>query len=687
MNSQLELSSLPSLAKDKSTSGKSHHDRHLHLGHFAFMRAMVQGVDVEKSWDRYLRIEGEYSDIRAVRKTIRWIREQFAAAAKRSLLFGTARLVLIDTALISDNQDVLPTLETFAAKVGMEDWSEVEQVAAYEAEYGSASKKLSRRGRIINKQLTALKLLEEIAAQAPVAGDPLSSWLNPDFTKRLESANIFTIRALLNTINGRGKNWWRSIKAIGAGKAQRLEEWLLLHQESIGLSIGPHVALARSKLPSGTLKVIVPKSTSIVPIDKFIVPQWLDGSEGLFRAPGTPMLNARNDYAAILEWIQTRRKLSADKIRAIKVKRNINPDAPDGPTDWLQYLSNTQRAYLREVERFLLWAIIERKKPISSMDVSDCSAYRSFLEAPSPSDLWCGPKNVERWSVLWRPFTGPLKLGSQRQAITILKSFYAYLVATQYLVGNPWQGVSSPAETNPKRARTRSLTKPQWTFVLGQAKELERGSDADRRLNFALHFFYGTGLRLSEGIDCKLGDFEFVSFPATEDDPESIEGYQLQVVGKGNKVRTVPVHDHTIQMLSSYLLARGLHPKPDAPENAPASLFGRSLDVSTQAPFSPYAKLVVDPKQGISASTLYDQMKKFFKQCATEIGKNDATAAAKFEAASVHWLRHTHATHAVEKGMEIDILQARLGHASGNTTMIYVTTEDRRQMKALRKLL
>lgn len=662
--------------------------RRLHLGHFAFMRAMVQGVDVEKSWDRYLRIEGEYSDIRAVRKTIRWIRDEFAAAAKRSNLFGTARLVVLDPSLLDDTSQEFPTLETFAAKVGMEDWSEEEQIAAYQEEYGSASRKLSRRARIIAKQLTAIRLLEEIASQAPAAGDPLASWLNPDLTNRLEAASIFTIRALINTINGKGKNWWRSIQAIGAGKAQRLEEWLGLHEQSIGLTIGAHVAVPRSKLAVGALSAIVPRSTSIVPIDKFIVPHELDGSEGQYRAPvGHCMLDARNDYDAILEWLQTRRPLGADKISAIKIKRGVDPDAKDGPLDWLNYLSHTQRAYLREAERFLLWAIIVRRKPLSSMNVADCTAYRGFIADPSPFDIWCGPKNVERWSVLWRPFTGALKAAGQRQAIIILKSFYEFLVSEGYLVGNPWKGVTPPTEPNPKRVRSRSLTQQQWAFVLAEAEELQHGSDAEKRLYFALHLFYGTGVRLSEGIDSKVGDFEFVSYPPTDDDPESIEGYQLQVVGKGNKQRTVPVHDHTIKALTSYLVSRGLNAKPDAPENASASLFGRALDVEIQAPFSPYAKVAVDPKQGISASTLYDQMKKFFKRCASKLEASDPIASAKLKAASVHWLRHTHATHAVEKGMEIDILQKRLGHVTTTTTMIYVTTEDRRQMKALRKLL
>ena len=88
--------------------------RKLHVGHFAFMRAVVQGIDMRASWDRYLRVEGEATDQRLVRSTIAWIRDEFAAAAKREDRHGTARLVRIDVAKIADASFELPSLEVFA---------------------------------------------------------------------------------------------------------------------------------------------------------------------------------------------------------------------------------------------------------------------------------------------------------------------------------------------------------------------------------------------------------------------------------------------------------------------------------------------------------------------------------------------------------------------------------------------
>ncbi len=67
--------------------------RKLRWGHFAFMRALVQGVDERVSWEKYLRHEGEHSDIRTVRRTITWIRNVFTAAAQGEARPGTARLI------------------------------------------------------------------------------------------------------------------------------------------------------------------------------------------------------------------------------------------------------------------------------------------------------------------------------------------------------------------------------------------------------------------------------------------------------------------------------------------------------------------------------------------------------------------------------------------------------------------
>ena len=64
-------------------------------------------------------------------------------------------------------------------------------------------------------------------------------------------------------------------------------------------------------------------------------------------------------------------------------------------------------------------------------------------------------------------------------------------------------------------------------------------------------------------------------------------------------------------------------------------------------------------------------------------GQGDAKGAERFARASTHWMRHSHASHAIAGGMPIEIAQQNLGHASLATTTVYVTTEERRRMKAV----
>ena len=122
--------------------------------------------------NRYLRIEGEATDLRRVKSTITWIRLAFAAAAKRHTKPGTARLVLIDAAAVAETAN-LPTLTEFAAKRGMEDFSEAEQQEAYLNAFGAAAggARLSRRTRLAARQLDVLHWLEKLVAQDPGAGD------------------------------------------------------------------------------------------------------------------------------------------------------------------------------------------------------------------------------------------------------------------------------------------------------------------------------------------------------------------------------------------------------------------------------------------------------------------------------------------------------------------------------------
>ena len=209
-----------------------------------------------------------------------------------------------------------PSLEQFAEERGLDDFSESEQIEAYEAEYGKASQRLRRRGKLIARQLEALRWLERLVAQPPSAGDAVASWLNPTLAGRLNAAGIYTLAQLVERINGVGRNWFSGVRALGEGKAERIVEWLRENETSTGLVIGRHVEHARSKLYTHELAAIVLPATAIRPLEKLIVPAELDGTHGLYRRPQAQcLLKATTDYEAVLAWLRSKQGLARQRKR------------------------------------------------------------------------------------------------------------------------------------------------------------------------------------------------------------------------------------------------------------------------------------------------------------------------------------------------------------------------------------
>lgn len=618
--------------------------RKLHRGHFAFMRALAQGLNEQASWDRYLRLEGEHTDLRTVRRTIAWIRDEFAAAARRELRPGTARLILLDPDRF-DAAPALPSLAEFAEAQGMEDFSEAEQIEAYEATSPSSGGggrsggggQPSRRARIIDRQLEALRWLEGLVAQDPRPGDRAAAWLNPSLALRLERAGVPTLSALVERVNGIGARWWARVPGVGEHKAARILDWLHANEEVLGLRVGQHVAQPRAQLSPMILAAVVPAATSLVPFEKFVLPAGLDGSAGRYRAPIEKcLLLAANDHEAIGAWLASKRTGNATG-----------------------NLSSTQRSYRKEAERLLLWAVLERRKAVSSLSAEDVTDYRRFLA--NPPATWCGPRHRQRWSPMWRPLEGPLTPSALRQAVTILRSLFSFLVSHNYVVGNPFAAVALPPNPQPPLGSSRTLSFAQWDHL----DALLQGcvdSAVGRRLRRAMRWLYATGLRLSEITAARCADLEQIE-GGRADGGAAID-WQLSVVGKGGRRRKVPVPAELVAELEDELARHGFERKVSAMCNRHIHLLAR-FDTQLGRPAS------------WSASGLYQAIKAFVGQAADRLEGVDALHLRK---ASTHWLRHSHGSHALQgrdgqSPLAIEVVQNNLGHASVETTSMYLTTD------------
>ncbi|WP_177225027.1 phage integrase family protein [Variovorax sp. 770b2] len=450
--------------------------RHLHHGHFAFMRAVVQGIDAQDSWDRYMRAEGEHRDARTVRRTIEWIRDAFAVAARQAKRPGLARLILLEPALVKD-VSAPPSLEDFAVLHGLEDFSEDEQIEAYQAAMASASSQSSsgrrggRRQRLVAKQLEALRWLEQHVVQAPTAADPLSSWLDESIARRMARAGLKDVGQLVEHVNAHGDRWWLHVPGVGVRKSVRVLEWLKLHAKEIKMDVGAHVFLQRKRVPAHLLEKVVKSGTALRPYEKFEVPPALAGGPRLpEQGEGECLLTARSDREAVDAWL----------------------DAATGGADGAPRSASTSRSYRKEAERLLLWTVLVRRKAISSLHEDDVQAYRDFLGAP-PAD-WCGPRHAQRWSPRWRPFEGPLAPAAIVQAMTVLHGLFAFWVRHAYLKINPFaaQTVRRFRPSAPKAVRSGSISPSDWA-LLEALLEDEMATAHGRRLARAMRW-----LRFSE---------------------------------------------------------------------------------------------------------------------------------------------------------------------------------------------
>lgn len=599
------------------------------------MRAVVQGLDLRASWERFLRVEGEPGDARAIRSTVTWIRDEFAAAARRHQRFGVARLVRFDATRLRFRPTVLPSLRDFAHERDLEDFSEAEQIEAFEAEFSSelaaANRHARRRERLIAQQLQAIEWLETLTAQSPRAADPVSAWLNPTLAAHLNRAGIVTVAELVDRINGIGRGWHSSIRALGVGKSERIVAWLRRHERSIALGLGAHVDRPRSAVPASVLASIVPRGTGVLPLEKLIVPVHLDGSAGRFRLPqSTCRLDATTDLQAISAWLASKVKVDGDG-------RGLSGRGGS---------SHTLRAYRREAERLVLWAVIERGLAMSSLAPEDCLAYREFIADPQPRSRWCGPRSMQRWSPLWRPFEGPLGPSAQQQTNKILANLFAFLVDQRYLVSNPWRSPALPEPAPRMRPAGRSLA-PHERDLVHQALAALPETPASRRLRITV-LLLQAGLRLSDVVQATFGDLRPPGGSSDAGAAGDDALWLLQTArraGAGRRSR-VAVSCELVALLQEELVGRGLAPDLGNSKIAGAHLLGRLDGGPVSERTHHHATSVRTSARpstgpgGVKAAAVHDQLKRFLKTVATrQSAGGNVGAANRLEKVSAHWLR------------------------------------------------
>jgi integrase len=489
----------------------------------------------------------------------------------------------------------------------------------------------------------ALRNLLEWPEPQPARGDPVDQWFADRLAVKLSAAGLATLEDLIDRRGRAGPSWWQSIPNLGGHSAQTIERFLKAHAEPLGLADG--------------MLVVCPSATPAARAENPAIQQLFDGKPDLSgalgrnRAPADRCrIEAHNDFEAIQAWLNLRDRHS-----------------------------HTYRAYRKEAERWLLWALSELGKPLSSLTTPDCKAYRDFLFAPS--EPWLRQDFKPRWSTDWRPFKGPLKQRNVRHTETILGALCEWLVKQRYLDSNPFDGL--PPLPNPQKQALqveRALDEEQWQGLLDYCALCEaeppqgRAPRDYRRIWIALQLAYCTGLRLAELAGATFGDLRYKSRNGGQ--------WWLSVLGKGSRQREVPLPDELVAELKQYAKERGVTwgiPDSSVP------IIGKFRQTAVIGTFE--LDYVERP---FTASGLHRVLKTFFLEAAERMRREDhehnQRQAERLLQVTAHWLRHTHASHAINRGMPLILVKENLGHASLNTTSIYLHGDKDQRHQEMEKL-
>lgn len=204
--------------------------------------------------------------------------------------------------------------------------------------------------------------------------------------------------------------------------------------------------------------------------------------------------------------------------------------------------------------------------------------------------------------------------------ISTLRGFHQFLRQERVTDHDPMQHIDSP----------KKVQKLPSTLSVDEVTRLIETPDTSKPLGMRnraiLEVMYATGLRVSELVELKLGDLHLAMG-------------LLQTVGKGDKERIIPLGDYAIQWIERYMAEARVKLIKNNPNET--HLF------------------VNHHGQPLSRQGIWKNLKQIVREAGIE--KN----------ITPHTLRHSFATHLLENGADLRIVQELLGHADISTTQIY----------------
>ena len=224
-----------------------------------------------------------------------------------------------------------------------------------------------------------------------------------------------------------------------------------------------------------------------------------------------------------------------------------------------------------------------------------------------------------------------MRAASQARHLSSLRRFYRWLLVERRIAADPTRRIANPV----RPARLPKLMSEAQVEALLAAPQTETALGLrDRAM---LETLYATGLRVSELVGLKLHEL-------------NLDMGLVRIFGKGNKERLVPLGEEAIAWLRRYLA-----------EARPALLDQRPCD----------ALFVTQRAAGMTRQMFWNLIK-----------RHGRAAGLDADRLSPHTLRHAFATHLINHGADLRVVQMLLGHADITTTQIY-THVARERLKIL----
>ncbi len=271
----------------------------------------------------------------------------------------------------------------------------------------------------------------------------------------------------------------------------------------------------------------------------------------------------------------------------------------------------------RYIEKFIRYLEIEKnysRHTVTNYKL-DLEDFRDFLGAnPLESVDYLA---LRKYLAVLKEKTLTARSVSRR--LSTLRSFFKFLIREGFIKANPTVSISSPKQ---EKHLPEFLTEEEVVRLIEAAAMTDERGLRDRAI---LELFYSTGMRISELVGMNVADLDCI-------------GGIAKVMGKGKKERIIPVGDHAISAVRTYLEKR-------KKESAALFLNKNGRRISDRG-----VRGIVD---------------KYMRRVSVRKG------------ISPHTLRHSFATHLLNRGADLRSVQELLGHANLSTTQIYthLTTE------------